>query len=360
MKCRNSHPAINSFKKELKMSKKTINTSVTIPNGTKIISIGAYKNRTDIISIRIPPSVEKISKDAFFGCTNLKRVTIPSSVITIGDSAFNGCKNLRRVTIKNGVKKIGVNAFKGCVSLEFITIPGSVERVTAHALNGLGHNFDNGIFINFCHGVKILDKDAIHECKINNLTLPEGITTIRGGAFRGSNIKSITIPESVTLIGNGALPFKHELERIYLPLEATGKSKSMLKRKIKNAGSNPDLIYWLYNESVNAQYINPASVKKVQMSFTSLPMYNGFNVTVEKEKLPAVKWDTFLDLLYREYLLLLWKNDYSRNEKMDGSSWNLIVTYKNGKKDLYEGQTEFPEYCNFYDVAVLFKKYSTK
>ena len=78
------------------------NTSITIEDGTLVISAGA-----------------------FYGCTGLTSVTIPNSVTNIGGSAFSGCSSLTSIEIPNSVTSIGENAFDG---VDLTTVVSLIEN----------------------------------------------------------------------------------------------------------------------------------------------------------------------------------------------------------------------------------------
>lgn len=110
------------------------NTSITVKDGTKRISNGAFANCDGLTSITIPDGVTSIGDLAFAGCYYLKSVTIPGSVTTIGNEAFAGCGYLSSVVIPDGVVTIGDKAFYNS-SVRSISIPESVIIIGDRALD---------------------------------------------------------------------------------------------------------------------------------------------------------------------------------------------------------------------------------
>lgn len=123
---------------------------ITIPEGVKSISSGAFRDITTMKKVTLPTSIIRICDYAFcmqpslesisipdgvtyignyaFFETNLKKITIPGNVKSIGSYAFASCSNLKSVVVKNGVESIGDYAFEGTALTE-ITLPKSVRRI---------------------------------------------------------------------------------------------------------------------------------------------------------------------------------------------------------------------------------------
>ena len=205
-------------------------TSVTIPESITAIGDGAFDRCTDLTSVTIPENVTSIGDDAFFGCegltsvtipksvtaigngvfdrcTGLTSVTIPESITAIGDGAFAECANLTSLTIGGGVTSIGRGAFEGCSGLTLVTIPESVTTIDEAAFYGCSNleRFDGKFAADYGRCLIVNDtlKAFALNCGVAEYTIPEDVTTISAGTFRGcSSLTSITIPESVTAIGH--------------------------------------------------------------------------------------------------------------------------------------------------------------
>jgi len=173
------------------------------------IGVGAFRNRSSLVSVTIPNSVTSIGNYAFQNCSGLISVTIPNSVTSIGNYAFRNCSGLTSVNIPNSVTSIGNDAFYGCNVLTSITIPNSVTSIGNSAFffcNGL-----TSVTLN-CNAVVSKNdfstssslKD-IFGLQVGEYILSEEVTSIGNYAFFGCNgLTSITIPNSVTSIGNHA------------------------------------------------------------------------------------------------------------------------------------------------------------
>lgn len=122
----------------------TCSENVVLPEGTRIIAGGSFRN-----------------------CTNLKSIALPKSLAYIGGNAFDGCTNLATVDIADIASWCAAN---------ILGMP--TARSKSISLNG---------------------------AKIVDLVIPEGITEISGRNFYGcANIKSVTLPSSMARIGRWA------------------------------------------------------------------------------------------------------------------------------------------------------------
>ena len=142
-----------------------------------------------IEKVVISKGVTSIGNEAFQSCYNLRNVTIPDSVTSIGGSAFRGC-DITSLKIPDGVKYIGPCAFSDC-ELETINIP---------------------------NGLAVLDGCVFSGCwRLKQITIPNSVTKIEGGAFQRSGLESIVIPKSVTSIGGGVFQECNYLSSVTLP-----------------------------------------------------------------------------------------------------------------------------------------------
>ena len=141
----------------------------------------------------------------FFGIDKdgkLEELILPEGIETISDKSFYGCFNLCSVTIPKSLKKIGTDAFLSC-SIQTIYI-----NNLRSWLNIEGYMINNGWDIDYYVEGKLL----------TDLKIPEGIKTIRSGAFyRAKSIKTVTIPNGVESIGQFSFSECENLISVHLP-----------------------------------------------------------------------------------------------------------------------------------------------
>lgn len=188
--------------------------SVTIPDGVTFIGVGTFQDCVSLTSISIPDGVTAIGGYAFFYCTSLKSITIPAGVTSIGEGAFYYCYKLVEVWDLSGTDdKDALNITAGSEDNGYVGY--YAERVETELSESYVYTDENGYVIYDDGTMKVLVGYVGTEVQ---LTIPEGITEIKGYAFGGSeSLKSITVPNSVLNIGEGAFCDCNSLESISLP-----------------------------------------------------------------------------------------------------------------------------------------------
>jgi len=231
-------------------------TSIVIPDSVTSIGEYAFDGCKGATTLTIGSGLSKIPSCAFDDLKSLKSVTIPGNVKVI-DYTFNRCNKLSSVTFQEGVKTI--SGFDGC-AFATVTFPNSVTQVKYFGYNenlaivnigtGLADFGDYRPFQNcpalseftvasgnpnFCTADGVLYSDGgsklclypqgktdvsfsipsqvsvtnvtaignrafMDNPYLENITIPEGVTTIEEHAIMQCYLKSISFPDSLTTV----------------------------------------------------------------------------------------------------------------------------------------------------------------
>ena len=133
--------------------------------------------------------------------------------------------------------------------------------------------------------VTSIEYSAFRECALANITIPDSVTSIDGGAFYNCrSLTNITIPNSVTSIGGWAFSNCTSLENIIIPdsIVSIGKKAFADCRSLKRI-TIPDSVI-----SVGLNAFNGcSSLKKIDGQFNKFP--------------PKVEFINLLEQLNKEY-----------------------------------------------------------
>lgn len=210
--------------------------SVSFEEGSVLTTLGTnvFGGCTALTSVELPVSVSSIPDNTFKGCTALEEIDLPMDATSIGTSAFEGCTSLIVVGIPGNVAQIGNNAFKGCTALTTIDFASTgltsigdsafqdCSSLTAFelpsTLSAIGTNAFAGTTVQLTveDGSTAFVQDefgAVYDSKLTTLisfpseqegeyVVPDSVTSIPEGVFRGSNLTSIVLPASVTVISD--------------------------------------------------------------------------------------------------------------------------------------------------------------
>jgi uncharacterized repeat protein (TIGR02543 family) len=190
-----------------------------------------------IINLTIPDTVTTLSYRAFYNLGNMESVVLGSGITTIGQYVFYYCTRLESVTLPDNLKEIPYHMFAGCGSLTSITLPSELETIGTRAFLNSGlesvhipaavATISSGAF-EVCTSLSSITVDAANEnFKADNnilftkdgtvlhlfapgksdtsYTVPEGVTTLKSGAFNSSNLSTIILPSTLTTMNESAI-----------------------------------------------------------------------------------------------------------------------------------------------------------
>ncbi len=178
-------------------------------SGTNVAVPATYKN--------LP--ITKIAATSFSGNTELKKLKIPDSINTLSRGILSGCTGLESITVpfvggtrENVYNQTHFGYIFGAYEPEEneTCVPSSLKKVTVtggEAIYWRAFYLCNSITsISLPDSVKEIGHNAFWCTSLTDLTLGNGLTTIKGSAFVCCEaLTNITIPSSVTRIGDNII-----------------------------------------------------------------------------------------------------------------------------------------------------------
>lgn len=222
------------------------------------ISEGLFRGCSSLVSIVIPDGVKRISAHAFRECGSLSSVSVPATLSSIGSSAFRDCKSLKEITLPSRCSTED-NTFKGSpTKVKYGTVssaelatkepavqtakPTATEKPVATEKPAEVKNsftVENGKATLYKWGYQESDDPSVavvpakcgdwpvvaigsnafkDRSDIRKVVLPDTVTTIENGAFRGcTQLMEINMPKALQKIGAYAFADCLQLTKITLP-----------------------------------------------------------------------------------------------------------------------------------------------
>ena len=187
---------------------------LVIPDGVTEIKASVFENNTTITSVKIPEGVWKIGNRAFSDCTSLEAVEFPATLTEIGVYAF-GNTGLKEVTLPTNLTTLRNNVFENCGVLEKVYIPASLTEVGYY---GIFANSPNMKTVTFGEGITSIPENLLAESSIEEIVIPETVTSIGNYAFRDCiQLRKIIIPDQVATMGDSVFEDCTSLSEVTLP-----------------------------------------------------------------------------------------------------------------------------------------------
>ncbi|MBQ7115656.1 MAG: leucine-rich repeat protein [Clostridia bacterium] len=195
----------------------------TIKDGTKVIAEYAFSGCPNLVLINIPDSVEHIGYRAFRGTgyysnqSNWKNgaLYIGKFLIRLNIEFEGSC------SIKDGTTLVADQAFYNCEFMTSVRIPASVKRIGtgAFTLSDVSKVYisDLNAWFNIEGGTPTGGSLYLNDALVEDVVVPDGVTSINSGRLSFSHIKTIKLPDSVETIGNYAFSNCKSLTSINIP-----------------------------------------------------------------------------------------------------------------------------------------------
>lgn len=163
--------------------------------------------------VQVPDSINgypviKIGEFAFADM-GIKKITLSNTLKTIESSAFSD-NSFTSIDIPASVTKIADSVFPRCNSLKSINVNANNKNYCS--INGVLYTKNKDTLVTYPigkedksyvieNGVKTIEKRAFQDSKLEDITIPNTVTSIDYGAFaRNNSLKKLTIPSSVKSI----------------------------------------------------------------------------------------------------------------------------------------------------------------
>lgn len=185
-------------------------TNLRLPDNMESIGNGAFADCERLSVIAIPNDVVSFGQQAFKNCTSLLRIPMPNQLTSIGDLAFTGCNGITEIMIPKSVSYIGDGIVKDCQNIERINVESGNANFASKdgvlytssfeelLIFPVGYTDENYAVLE--SATRIAPFAFVNAKKLQNLTLPETMTSIGKDAFKGSvnlstlRVRAITPP----------------------------------------------------------------------------------------------------------------------------------------------------------------------
>ncbi len=219
----------------------TYATEVIFEEGSKLteISTHAFSQMDGITSITLPDGVKVLGVQAFYKCTNLKDVYLPASVTTIISNTFTGSEKVLLHVVDgspliNTIEKLNINyvtysyvvdegkcgdtATWELYSNGLLKISGTGAMADYAAAGAPWYKYRNEITaVEIGKDITTVGKFSFYNCsKLENVIFAEdgALEVIGWGAFGYTGLQEITIPATVTALNDYAFYNNAELETV--------------------------------------------------------------------------------------------------------------------------------------------------
>lgn len=224
--------------------KKTTLKSFIAPGNVTYIGGAAFFGCTSLSEVKLPKTLTELGSSAFSIC-GLTSIELPATISKIGGACFWGCENLEKATVP--YTEDGGNLFSGCAKLTTIIVPEGVTTIK----DGAFYQLTSMTNISLPSTITSIGTHAFYNCTaLDSITIPEGVTTIGQGAFwQNMKLKSVKIPNSLTTLEDDAFSSCSLLTSLVFP-----KGLTTIKRDVFGGCSELTSITIPYGNDISYGY----------------------------------------------------------------------------------------------------------
>ena len=202
----------------------TSDSKLKIMLGGSITSVPACFIRNCAITEFIyPEGVTEINENSLVNCPSLQYIAIPSSLQAVSDTIVKNCENLSVIdysaTNATWTKTTTAYLFYNCGNtsgLE-VNLADNIEKLPNDFMYNCGV-----IVVEFPTSITEIPARAFYACvNLNEVFIPNSVTSIGRNAFNKAALTRIVIPNSVTTIGDSAFSNCQKLTEIIMPDSVT-------------------------------------------------------------------------------------------------------------------------------------------
>lgn len=179
--------------------KKTTLKSFIAPAGLTYIGQAAFLGCTSLSNVQLPKTIKELGPSAF-SISGLTSIELPATIVKVGGACFWNCSSLIKATVP--FSEDGGNLFSGCNKLTTIIVPEGVTTIR----DGAFYQLTSMTTIKLPSTITSIGSDAFYNCSnLDSISIPEGVTSIGQGAFwQNMKLKSVKIPNSLTTLEDNA------------------------------------------------------------------------------------------------------------------------------------------------------------
>ncbi len=158
--------------------------------------------------IEIPESVEVIGQNCFAN-SKLTSFTFPPKVTEVPDYCFYGNTQLKTVTLHEGITRIGALPFGGTID----------ELILPDNVTSIGKGFISGMklkYIKWPKNLRILGEQTMYGSTFEDFTVPEQVVSLGASCFYTATTKILRLHKNIVVLGRGFANGMPNLEELHI------------------------------------------------------------------------------------------------------------------------------------------------